>query len=289
MQPYIRQPRRRTAWIIWFIPVVLVCCLGVFLFAPALPGVVLQVVGFTPKGSVDAFWQEQAVVVTPFSVIPGVPAAPPPVVVEDQLGEALTPTPVVVTGQGSGGNSAAPPVSSDYTGWFQSYTVPGSLNVSSPAGSFSVNTAEAYAQTAWFGTAADGYPLGLIEYSETALDGICSTWLQGCETEQFSVQSVDFRPGGLVVNGRANVGGISQSLGVVLTLGADMKSFVAQGVVIGGQLYGVPTTGDIAVYVEDALTRSNEILRDFRVTTGGMSVGLVQIRITDTMLTLFFR
>lgn len=279
MQPQYRSRRRGAPWVVWLMPVLLVCCLGAVLLAPAIPGVILQFVGFTPKGDVNTFWQRQSVQMTPFEVVPGIPA----------ISTAAGGDSVAVPGQPGGLGGAAGETDVDYTTWFTTYTVPGALNVNSAAGAYTVDTADTYAQTAWFGEAADGFPLGIIEYREDALRGICATWLQGCETDQFSVSAVDFRINGVVVSGQANVGGIVQPVGLVLTLGSDMKSFLAQGVVIGGQLYAVPTTGDIAVLVTEAVTRSNELLSDFRVTTSGMSVGLVQIRITDSTLALVFR
>ncbi len=293
MQPQYRASRSRISWVVWLVPAVLACCLGVFLLAPALPGVVLRIAGFTPRGSVDTFWESVAIQVTPFDVVSFPPA--PPVVGQNSGGQGATPTPVVAAGQqtaqvgGSSGADSAGVDTAGYAGWFQNSSVPPVLSVSSTAGSFSVNTAEAYVTQAWFGVAVDGYPLGVIEYGESALAGICSTWLRGCTTDQFTVSAVDFRPNGLLVNGLLTAGGLTQPVGLALTLGVDAKTLVAQGVVLGGQMYAVPTSGDIANYVAQAVAQSNQALSQLRVEASGFALGLVQIRIDDDSLALIFR
>jgi hypothetical protein len=293
MQPQYRAPRSRISWVVWLVPVALACCLGVFLLAPALPGVVLRIAGFMPKGSVDTFWESVTVQVTPFDVVTFPPA--PPAAGGASGVVSQTPTPVVIAGQGgatTGGASAANNsgiAGGGYSSWFQNYSVPSTLSLSSTSGSFSVNTAEAYINQIWFGPAVDGYPLGVIEYGENALAGICSTWLRGCATDQFSVSAVDFRPNGLLVTGLLNVGGLTQPVGLALTLGADSKSLVAQGLVINGQLYAVPVSGDIATYVNQVVAQSNQALGQLQVQAGGYTLGLVQIRVSDTALALIFR
>ena len=290
MYPQYQTRRRRINWVIWFVPVTLICCLAVVLLAPALPGVVLQLVGFTPKGSVDEFWQDLELQVTPVNIVGNLPPVPPQGAGSGLPGTGATPTPVIISGLD--GASVAEDVSStppDYNGWFQTASIPQVLVVSSSTGSVTVNTSEAYVSDARFGMGVDGFPLGVIEYQENALPGICATWLRGCVTDQFAVTVVDFRPGGLLVNGTVNVGGVTQSLGLALGLGADGKSMVPQGIVLGGQLYAIPQSGDIADYVAEAVSRSNEALGQLQVQADGRSLGLVQMQIMDDRLTLIFR
>ncbi|MBN2471561.1 MAG: hypothetical protein JXN59_12635 [Anaerolineae bacterium] len=289
MYPQMQNSRRRATWIVWVIPVVLICCLAVWLLAPALPGVILRFVGFTPKGNVETFWQEQATQATPVSVIGGLPPAPPVVAGSTPAGLASTPTPVAVAGATATPGSNGAVTGTGYTGWFQSSAMPQTLTITSTTGRVSTSIAEAYVSDARFGMGVDGFPLGVIRYQENAIDGICATWLRGCATDQFQLTSVDFRVGGMVVYGAVNAGGITQSLGIVLTLGADAKSVVPQGVVLGGQLYAVPQSGDIASYVSEAISRSNAALGQLQVQADGLTLGLVQMQFADEGLTLIFR
>lgn len=287
-----RNTRRRTTWLVWLIPMVLICCLGVFLLAPAVPGVILRFIGFTPRGSVETFWEEQAAQMTPISIVGNLPAAPPTVVGSPASVPGSTPTPVIVAGATATPPSSSPPAGAgggDYFGWFQSASVPQTLSITSTTGSVSASLAEAYVADARFGTGVDGFPLGVIRYQENAIDGICATWLRGCATDQFRLSAVDFRPGGMIVYGSVTAGGLAQSLGLVLTIGPDGKSLMAQGIVLGGQLYAVPQSGDIASYVAEAISRSNQALGQLQVQAAGMNLGLVQMQFMDEALTLIFR
>lgn len=305
MMPQPRVHRTGYRWIVWIIPVVGVCCLATLLLAPAAPGLLLRVIGFQPRGNVEEVL-DRAVPSTPFAI--EMPPAPPGIgggiVTNTQPGPM--PTPVVVSGpvptvvvvpavvspggnasdsggQPAGGNIAAAPPSgaAAYAGWFRTVATPPSLNLSGPGGSFAVNTADSYASTVWVGTGVDGYPLGLVEYRENALDGLCRTWLQNCAIEQARLTSVDFRPGGLIAYGTVNLGQIAQDIGVAVALGADRKSLVPVGVVVNNQVYAVPAEGQIADMVNDIVSRANNILRDVRVQAGGYTLSLVEIGLTN--------
>ncbi|NPV68956.1 MAG: hypothetical protein HPY64_17665 [Anaerolineae bacterium] len=284
--PSRRQQHR--SCLLWLIPFVVLGCIGAVLVVSALPGLLLQAIGFRPQGNVEEFWEQVAV--TPFEVV-NLPPTPP--AVQSQAGTTgPTPTPVSVAGSvtGSGGSaSTGASGNNPYQGWFQSYSVPAEIQVSSGTGSVTLRTAESFAEAAWFGQAVDGAPLALISYNEQALDGICRTLLRGCVTDQFRVTAVDFHPGGLLVFGAVSLGGLTQGLGVLLVLGPDMKSVVAQGVVLNGQVYTIDVTADIASYVNQTVAQMNTALSQLRVQANGYSLGLVQIRLTDTTLDLIFR
>jgi hypothetical protein len=299
MQPRYAGRRRGVHWIVWLIPVVLLCCVGTLMLAPAVPGLLLRVVGFQPRGSVETFWEEQITAQPPVAVnAVGVPPASPAAADASTTGSTSpTPTPVIL-GSGTGGGSAVDQQSDgtsassqyiEYPAWFQSASTPPVLNVNSSRGSFTVNTGESYAAGVQVGPAVDGYPIGVIDYRESALDGICRTWLAGCATDQFQVSAVDFRPNGAIVYGSANVAGLSQDAGVILTLAADMKHFTAQGLVLGGQVYAVPAEGDIADFVQRAVAEGNAALEQVNVQAGGYNLSLVQIQITDDQLVLVLR
>ncbi len=279
--------RQRGSCLLWLIPFVVLGCIGAVLMISALPGLLLQVVGFRPQGSVEDFWEQ--VVVTPFEVV-NLPPTPP--AVQGQAGvTGPTPTPVSVAGgaTGSSSNSAGASGSNPYQGWFQSYSVPAEIQMSSGTGSVTLRTAESLTEAAWFGQAVDGAPLALISYNESALDGICRTLLRGCVTDQFRVTAVDFHPGGLLVYGAVSLGGLTQGLGLLLVLGPDAKSVAAQGVVLNGQVYTIDVNADIARYVNQTVAQMNTALSQLRVQASGYSLGLVQIRLTDTTLDLIFR
>lgn len=280
--------RQRGSCLLWLIPFVVLGCIGGLLMLSALPGLLLQAAGFRPQGSVEDFWEQ--VIVTPFEVV-NLPPTPP--AVQGQSGATgPTPTPVSVAGGATGSSSSASAgtsSSSPYQGWFQSYSMPAEIQMSSGTGSVALRTAESFTEAVWFGQAVDGAPLALISYNESALDGICRTLLRGCVTDQFRVTAVDFHPGGLLVYGAVSLGGLTQGLGLLLVLGPDMKSVAAQGVVLNGQVYTIDVNADIANYVNQMVAQMNTALSQLRVQGNGYSLGLVQIRLTDTTLDLIFR
>ncbi len=278
--------QRRSSCLLWLIPFVILACVGVFLLASALPGLLLQAVGFRPQGSVEDFWEQ--VVVTPFEVVNLPPT--PPVVQGDAGSGNATPTPVIVAGGGvPGSNPGGSAAGSVYQGWFQSYSVPAEIQISSATGSVTLQTASSFTDAVWVGQAVDGAPLAVISYNENALDGICRTLLRGCVTDQFRVTAVDFHAGGMLVYGAASLGGLTQGLGLLLVLGPDMKSVMAHGIVLNGQVLAVPTDGDIASYVNQAVAQMNTALSQLRILANGYSLGLVQIRLSEITLDLIFR
>ena len=76
---------------------------------------------------------------------------------------------------------------------------------------------------------------------------------------------------------------------VAVTLGADQKSFQAAGVVFNGVMYAIPTSGDIAILVNNLVERGNAALRDLRVQANGYSLSLIQMAVDETTLTLILR
>lgn len=286
-----RQYQRRSGcrWILWTIPLIVVCCLGGLLLAPAVPGLALRLLGFQPEGSVNEFW-EALPQATPFIAVPA-PVVPAALPTEESTPENSQPTAVMPTatavriaaagGQGAGQES--------YRSWFQAVNVPPVITVDAGTGAMTVDSTTLYAQEMWFGRAHDGLPLGIIRYQEDALDAICEVWLDGCAADGYRIERVEFGPGGMVLYGTADVGGLRQEAGVILVLGTDTRSLRAAGLVLAGQVYAVPADGEIAALIEEGEALANTALRDLRVQAGSYDLGLAQITFAEGSVAFFLR
>jgi hypothetical protein len=279
----LRRSRRsvRLWWLLGVIPVCLLCGLAGLLALPAAPGLALQAVGFAPQGSLDEFWAQR------------------------RLSSAAQPDLALLAGRGSGGaeisvqpepaSSASEVLESGqaasfYGGWFRSAATPSSIAIhAGGSGGMALSGSEIFAETVWFGEGIDGYPLGIIEYREDALGGICRTWLQGCATDQYLVRSVDFRPNGMVIYGSVYLGGLWQDAGAAVVITSDGIGFQAVGVVINGTLYALPPAGEVTQKVNEWVAQGNAALRQTMVEVDGLTLGLAQMRASDDHLTLIWR
>jgi hypothetical protein len=215
---------------------------------------------------------------------------PPPANLSAGSGSAAAnPTPVVIAGSGGAAANAAA-AGSAYQGWFASATSPDSVVVAVEGrSSVTLDTSQPATDGVVVGQATDGYGLGVVTFEEGDLAGICASLLRGCATDQFTVQRVDFRPKGAVIYGLVSVGGLSQEIGVVLTLTADLKGFQAAGVVLNGALYAIPAQGEIAALVNRLVSDGNAALRDMTVQAAGYAMTLVRIEMTDSTVTVVLR
>jgi hypothetical protein len=294
------RPRRRfnPKWLLGLIPACLACVVVIVIAIALVPRLLLQAIGFTPRGDVDTFWTEQLTLEPVARATPFLPP-PPSGAVAQANGVQVTPTAVTLPGNTASDPAANPQpantggggvVSEPYGGWFASGGQPASVVVGLQGGSsVTLNSDQPFADNALVGQGMDGYGLGVIQFQETDLGGICASLLRGCATDQYTVQRVDFRPGGAVIYAQVNVAGLSQEAGVALTLGADQKSFQAAGVVFNGAMYAIPPSGDIAMIVNDLVSRGNAALRDLRVQANGYNLSLIQMSVDETTLTLVLR
>lgn len=190
--------------------------------------------------------------------------------------------------QQSGAGADAPGES--YSGWFQSTESPDTITLDTGgSGRFTVDSAGTFAETVVIGESVEGDSLGVVEYSEEALDDICAAWLGGCATEHYRVQRVDFRPQGAILYGSVNLGGLWQEAGIALVVTPDRMGFEAVGVVLDGMLYAVPAEGEIAELVHRLVTEGNTALRRVRVQAGDRLLALAEMQVTDDRLTLILR
>ncbi len=253
-----RGRRNRFFWLLWVVPLCLFACVAGLLVTTALPGLVLRVVGFSPQGSVDEFWSRRQ-----------------SGAVADAPGMGAFPT------QAAG---------ESYSGWFQSTDSPGTITLDTGgSGRFAVDSAGTFAETVVIGESVEGDSLGVVEYSEEALDDICAAWLNGCATEHYRVQRVDFRPQGAILYGSVNLGGLWQEAGIALVVTPDRMGFEAAGVVFDGMLYAAPTQGEIAELVHRLVTEGNAALHRVRVQAGDRLLALAEMQVTDDRLTLILR
>ena len=293
-QPLPR-PRRRfnPKWLLGLIPACLACMAVVVLAVVLLPRLLLQSIGFTPQGDVDAFWTEQ---LTLEPVSRATPVLPPPPPGANPVTGVIQATPTALVLPGSGGSvqqqsaGGGAVVSEPYGGWFASGGQPASMVIGVQGGSnVTLDSSQPFADSALVGQGTDGYGLGVVQFQETDLGGICAALLRGCTSDQYTIQRVDFHPGGAVIYAQVNVAGLWQAAGVVLTLGADQKSFQAAGVVFNGVMYGIPSSGEIATLVNNMVGSGNTALRDMRVQANGYSLSLIQMSVDETTLTLILR
>ena len=281
----VPRPRRRfnPKWLLGLIPACLACMAVVVLAVVLLPRLLLQSIGFTPQGDVNTFWTEQ---LTLEPISRATPILPPPPPGAEAAAGAIQATPTALVLPGNGGSEQQPAVapstgggavvSDPYGGWFASGGQPASMVIGVQGGSsVTLNSSQSFADGALVGQGTDGYGLGVVQFQETDLSGICAALLRGCTSDQYTIQSVDFRPGGAVIYAQVNVAGLWQAAGVVLTLGADQKSFQAAGIVFNGVMYGIPSSGEIATLVNNMVGNGNTALRDMRVQANGYSLSLI--------------
>lgn len=262
--------RRRMRWLLWLLPLLMLCGSAVLFIVPALPGVALQVMGFAPMGSVDSVWQETAP--GNLSERVAVPDAGP-----DQRNSAIT-------SDSQGADSDGQP----YFDWFLTRSEPATVTVSDGARRISLTAPDLHATQALVGLGQDGQPLAVVVFGEDALPGICATLLQGCERPEFAVHAIEFRPGGAVLFGQVFVGSLSQPLGLVITVSPDSLEFAVRGVVLDGQLFALPAEGELAGFVADVVDRGNRALQALTLQAEGYVLPLNQILISETQMVLVF-
>lgn len=277
------------------------------------PGLVLQLLNFAPQGDIETFWEtiEHAEAVEnprDDAAENGVPRRLPEALVARQPTPSHTPpppTPTVFTtattalSQATATLAATLPPATEtaqpptfipsptgtvnpYADWFASASVPPGVVLTSEGFlTLGLQAGDTFASALWFGESITGGSLGIVEFQETAIPSLCEKLFNGCRTERYRIDRVDFRPGGLLVYGSVNIGALWQSLGVALLLDDDRRSLRVAGVIIGRMVYQAPSSGPIASVLNDLAGRGNAALSGLRVQGGGYDLPLTELFFDD--------
>jgi hypothetical protein len=291
----------RRRWILLALTLLALVCTAVII-ALAAPGVVLQILSFAPRGSVESFWQEvETVAGEPSSADALVPRRLPEslILLQPTAAPTLppsTPTPAPTMNPASA-TTALPPThtpspptitpsptesANPFAGWFSQATVPSGVVLSAEGYlRLALSADDTFASALWFGESVAGESLGIVELHESAIPALCSQIFNNCRTDRYRIDRVDFRPGGLMVYGSINLGVGWQSLGVALLLDDSRRSLRAAGVIVGDAVYQVPSGGPIASILSDLAARGNAALERLRVQGAGYDLGLTELFFDD--------
>lgn len=203
--------------------------------------------------------------------------APPTLATATQL----PPTPTLIATTQAPPTLAPTGTVNPYADWFAQASVPAGVVVTGSGLTLGLQADDTFASALWFGESIDGGSLGIVEFPESAIPNMCARVFNGCRTERYRIDRVDFRPGGLMVYGSVNVGMVWQSLGVALLLDDDKRSLHVAGVIVGDTVYQAPTSGPIATVLNDLTRRGNAALAGLRVQGGGYDLPLTELFFDD--------
>jgi len=198
----------------------------------------------------------------------------------------LTPTPSATA---SPTPSATPAPTFTPTASFQRIQTPPELHISAPGYiDVRVPSERTYADSLVFAQNAAGKVVAAVVFREDALRGLCDTWLNGCRSTLYRIDSVDFRPGGVILYGSLTVGTLAQQVGVAMILDEVSSGyrFRLAGLVYNGVVYAVPETGSIAEITRDLLQRGNTALRLLTLEAADIDLRLRQVVLDDESLSL---
>jgi hypothetical protein len=297
----------RPRWALRLLLALLVALALVAAIGLLAPGLVLQLLSFAPQGDVETFWEiiEQAESVEsiperdgppqdggvprrlPEALIARQPTASPTALPPTPT-EVLTATPAAATEPPATVTPIPPTLTpaptgtvNPYADWFAEAAVPSGVMVTGSGLTLGLQANDTFASALWFGTSIDGNSLGIVEFPESAIPNMCAKVFNGCRSDRYRIDRVDFRPGGLMVYGSINLGVLWQSLGVALLLDEDKRSLRVAGVIINDTVYQAPTSGPIASLLNDLTVRGNAALAGLRVQGGGYDLPLTELFFDD--------
>ncbi len=161
---------------------------------------------------------------------------------------------------------------------------------------FSNDSPQLYSFTV--GSSVGGNPMAVATFTEQGLNDLCrqrSTICSASSTDaRFRNARIDLRSGGAVVYADvsiAQLGGIQQTVGVVLRWDASARRAVFVGIDYAGSLYSTPPQGlgDMSDTISEIEQRTNELIQQLSVDAGGGVYTLSDVRVDDTSLTLILR
>jgi hypothetical protein len=145
------------------------------------------------------------------------------------------------------------------------------------------------------GSGAGGEQMALASFTEQGLLDLCRQRTTLCSENpadpRFRNARIDLRPGGAVIYADVTLpelGGISQTAGVVLRLDSTRRQFEFAGVDIGGMLYSVPPQS-FGTMITDVEARGNQLLNQLSIDAAGGQYSLSEVVIDDQTLTLVLR
>ena len=145
------------------------------------------------------------------------------------------------------------------------------------------------------GSGAVGEQMAVASFSEQGLLDLCRQRSPICSDNppdpRFRNPRIDLRPGGAVVYVDVTLpelGGFTQTAGVVLQLDGTRRQFAVAGVDLGGMLYQVPPE-QFGTTIEQVQMQGNQLLNQLSVEAGGGRFNLSEVQIDDSTLTLILR
>ncbi|MFN8379869.1 MAG: hypothetical protein U0452_14490 [Anaerolineae bacterium] len=137
-----------------------------------------------------------------------------------------------------------------------------------------------------------GAAAGQITLTENDLVALCARYADVCLSDpRFQNPRVDLRRGGAVVTADVTLpelGGITQSVGIVVSVDSTGRELRVQGIDLGGTLYAVPNN-DIGNLVRNAEAQLNSVLAQLVVDTSAGRLALDRITMDDSTLTVTLR
>lgn len=245
-------------WLLFATPiVVLVVVLGVLVF-PVIPELLMQNFGFERHGDAESFWQEMGT---------DRPSA------DEQL-----PQPTIADG------------TLNYSDAFQQASIPASVHLDSNTGSIDLTPEEVAASTALMGQSVGGFPLGVFVFGPSVVPAVCSKIPNDCTVEGFKLVGIEMHLNGAVVNVATRIAGFQQTIGIAVITEETSALLVPVGIVLLGQLYDMPTDGEIARVVNDVVDQFNDLLNSVEVIAAGHdSMRLVGIEFFEDQLAVIVR
>lgn len=266
------------------------------------PELLLRSLDFEPEGSVETFWQTlESVPIADESIAQSVPELPalllalevtPPFVSTPVMPTAILPPTGLPTSAPAVATVIPTALPASPLPSLRRLMIPTQLNLSAEGYlNATIPSDRTFAESLVFAQQDNGNIIAAAVYQENALRSLCDTWLNGCQNNLFQLQSVDFRPGGVIVYGRVILtGGLTQDLGgaLVLEQRGGVYQFRVAGLVYGGILYRLPASGQIADTVNSLLLRGNEALARLTLRADGYNLRLREVLIDDQRLTVIW-
>lgn len=134
---------------------------------------------------------------------------------------------------------------------------------------------------------ANGDPLVVYHASEVDFTRLCDL-IGECDNDVYRYSHTDLRPDGAVLYGDANLGGVWQSLGIILTV-EKYHYLDIGGFVINGEVYSLPSDHLLRAELNDALYQLNQEIASLYVYLDGEQLQLDAIQVSDGQLLVVFR
>jgi hypothetical protein len=135
--------------------------------------------------------------------------------------------------------------------------------------------------------AANGDPLVIYHAYEADFTRLCEL-ISLCQSDVYRYRHTDLRPDGAVFYGDANLGGVWQPVGIILTV-EKQRLLDIGGFVIGGEVYRLPSDHPLRAKMNQALYQLNQEIAALFVYLDGQALQLDAIQLDNERLLVVFR